>query len=41
MHGLRAGRGMGMAVLELKLVQELDRMDQDLILLVLLDLQKA
>ena len=30
-----------MAILELNLVQELDRMDQDLILLVLLDLQKA
>ena len=41
LHGFRAGRGTGTAILELNLVQELARVDQDPLFLVFLDLCKA
>ena len=41
LHGSRAGRGKGTAITELKLAQELTRIDQDTLLLVFLDLRKA
>ena len=40
-HGFRAGRGTGMAIIELKLTQDLARIYQDPLFLVLLDLWKA
>ena len=41
LYGFHAGRGMETAILELKIVQELARVYQYPLLLVLLDLQKA
>ena len=41
LHGFRAGRGMGTAIMEVNLVQELSRIDQYPLLLILLDLNKA
>ena len=38
LHGFCAGRGTGTAILEMKLMQELDSMDQDSIYLFFLDL---
>ena len=39
--GFRAGRETGTAIMELKLAQELARIDQDLLFLEFLDLRKA
>ena len=41
LHGFHAGRGMGAAILGLKLDQELPDIDQDSLLLVFLDLNKS
>ena len=41
LHGFFAGRGIGTAILELKLAQDLDIIDQDPPFLVFLDLQNA
>ena len=41
LHGFRAGRGMGAAIMELKLAQELISIDQDPLFLVFLYLRKA
>ena len=41
LHGFRTGRGMGKAINELNLAQELSRIDQEPLLLVFLDLRKA
>ena len=41
LHGLRAKIGAGMTIMELKVVQKIDSIDQDPLLLVLLDLKKA
>ena len=41
LHGFRAGKGTGTAIMELKLAQELDNIDQDLLFLIFLDLRKA
>ena len=41
LHGFRAGRGTGTAVMELNLVQELSSVDNEPVFLVLLYLQKA
>ena len=41
LHGLREGRGTGTVILELKLDQELDSMDQEPLVLVFLDLRNA
>ena len=41
LHGFRAGRGMGTPILDLKLAQELDSVDQGPLYLVFLDLQKS
>ena len=41
LHGFREGRGTGMAIMDLKLAQELSRVYNKPLLLVLLDLQKA
>ena len=38
---LRAGRGMGTAIMELNITQDLDSVDQDQLLLVLLDLKNC
>ena len=37
-HGLRAGRGIGTEIVEIKLDQELDILDQDPLFLVFIDL---
>ena len=41
LHGLRSGGATGMAIMDLKLVQYLARVDHDPLFLVLLDLKKA
>ena len=41
LHGFRALRGIGTAILELKISQELDSVDQDPLFLVFLDLRKS
>ena len=41
LHGFRKGRGMGTAIMELKIAHDLARIDQELIFLVFLDLRKA
>ena len=41
LHGFRAGRGMGTAILDLKLAQDISIIDQDPLFLVFLDLRKA
>ena len=41
LHGFHEGRGTGMAILELNLVQELSSIYQDPLFLVLLDIQKS
>ena len=41
LHGFRAGIGVGTAIMELKLAQELARIYQDPLFLVLLDLRKS
>ena len=41
LHGFRAGRGTGTAIMELNLAQELASIDQDPLFLLLLDLRKA
>ena len=41
LHGFRAGRGTGTAIIKLNLAQELASIDQDPLLLVFLDLRKA
>ena len=41
LHGFRARRGTGTAIIELNLTQEISSIDQDHLLLVLLDLRKA
>ena len=41
LHGFRAGRGTRMAIMDLKLVQELASIDQYPLFLVFLDLRKA
>ena len=40
-HGFHVERGMGTAILELRLAQEMASVDQDPVLLVYLDLRKA
>ena len=41
LHGFRVGMGMGTAIMELKLAQDLESVDQDLLLLVFLEIRKA
>ena len=41
LHGFRAGRGMGMDIMDLKLVQELASIDRDPLFLIFLDLSKS
>ena len=41
LHGFCAGRGMGMAILELKLAQEMSGINKESLFLVFLDLHKA
>ena len=41
LHGFHAGRGAGTTIMELKLAQELASVNQDPLLLVFLDLNKA
>ena len=41
LHDFREGRGMGKAILELKMMQDLDSVDQDSLFLVFLDPKKA
>ena len=41
LHGLRTGRGIGTAILELKTTQDLDRMYQYPLILVFLNMRKA
>ena len=41
LHNFRTGRGMGMAIMELKLAQELAIIDQDPLFLVFLELRKS
>ena len=36
LHGFRMGKGTGTAIMELKLAQELDRLEQNLLILVFL-----
>ena len=40
-YGFRTGRGIGTAIMELKLTQELSSIDQDPLFLVFLDLRKS
>ena len=40
-HGFQAGRGMGTDIREMKLVQDLEGVDQDLVFLVFLDIRKV
>ena len=40
-RGFHTGRGMGTVILELKLAQELSRVNQDPLFLVFMDLRKA
>ena len=41
LHRFHAGRGTGTAILELKMAQELESMDQETVLLFVIDMQKA
>ena len=41
LHGFRAGRGTGRDIMELKIAQELSRIDHDPHFMVFLDLRKA
>ena len=41
LHGFKAGRSMGMDIMELNLAQELARIDQDPLFLIFLDLSKS
>ena len=40
-HGFQAGRGTGTAIMDMKLAQEISRLDHDPLFLVFLDLRKA
>ena len=40
LHGFKAGRGTGTAIMELKIAQELASIDQDPLFMVFLDLRK-